>query len=168
MPPADEPATEYDRVLADYHRSSGVDRADLPPAPRRKLAVIACMDARLNVEEVLALRTGDAHIIRNAGGLATDDAIRSLVVSQHLQGTQEVIVIGHTGCGMLTFQDAHVQRELAESTGAAVDLEFHAFADLEANVRAQVDRIRAHPWTRDGPVHGLIYEVDSGRLRQLD
>jgi carbonic anhydrase len=159
---------EYARALAENERyAAQVDRSTLPMPPARKLAVIACMDARLTVEDVLGLRTGDAHIIRNAGGLATDDAIRSLVISQHLLGTEEIIVIEHTGCGMLTFQDQDVHRSLVSSTGQDVDLPFHAFGDLEANLLAQVDRIRSHPWIKDVPTHGLIYEVESGRLREV-
>ena len=138
----------------------------LPKLPRRKLAVLACMDARLNVEQVLGLGLGDAHVIRNAGGIATDDAIRSIVISQHLLGTEEVIVIEHSGCGMLTFQDADVHRELVEKTGVDVDLAFHAFPDLEANLREQVARIRAHPWIKDVPVRGLIYDIETRELRE--
>lgn len=137
----------------------------MPPAPR--LAVLACMDARLTVEEILGLRRGEAHIIRNAGGLATDDAIRSLVISQHLLGTAEVIVIEHTGCGMLTFEDGPMQASLAEATGVELDLPLHAFPDLEANLRAQVERIRAHPWIKDVPIRGFVYEVDTGHLRSV-
>ena len=112
-------ATEYERALAENQRyAAQFDRSGLPLPPGRKLAVLACMDARLTVEDVLALRTGDAHIIRNAGGLATDDAIRSLVISQQLLGTEEVIVVEHTGCGMLTFQDADVHADLVEKTGS--------------------------------------------------
>jgi carbonic anhydrase len=125
------------------------------------------MDARLTVEDVLGLRTGDAHIIRNAGGLASDDAIRSLVISQELLGTQEVIVIEHTGCGMLTFEDEAVRSQLAERTGEAVDLPLLPFPDLESNLRRQVERIKAHPWIKDVPVHGVIYEVETGRLREV-
>jgi carbonic anhydrase len=139
----------------------------LPRLPRRKLAVLACMDARLNVEQVLGLSLGDAHVIRNAGGIATDDAIRSIVISQHLLGTEEVIVIEHSECGMLTFQDADVHRHLVEKTGVDIDLEFHAFPDLEANLREQVARIKAHPWIKDVPVRGLIYDVDTRELREL-
>jgi len=141
--------------------------AKLPSFPKRKLAVLACMDARLNVEQVLGLGLGDAHVIRNAGGLATDDAIRSIVISQHLLGTEEVIVIEHSGCGMLTFQDADVHRALVQQTGVDVDLAFHAFPDLEANLREQVKRIEAHPWIKDVPVRGLIYELETGELREL-
>jgi carbonic anhydrase len=159
---------EYARALAENERyAAQFDRSALPLPPGRKLAVLACMDARLTIEDVLGLRTGDAHIIRNAGGLASDDAIRSLVISQQLLGTEEVIVIEHTGCGMLTFRDEEVRRELAAKTGRDVDLAFHAFAELEANLRAQVERIRAHPWIRDVPVHGLVYEVETGRLREV-
>ena len=139
----------------------------LPNLPRRKLAVLACMDARLNVEQVLDLRLGDAHVIRNAGGIATDDAIRSIVISQHLLGTEEVIVIEHTECGMLTFQDADVQRHLVEKTGVDVDLALHAFPDLEANLRDQVQRIKAHPWIKDVPVRGLIYDIETRELRSI-
>ena len=139
----------------------------LPKLPRRKLAVLACMDARLNVEQVLGLKLGDAHIIRNAGGIATDDAIRSMVISQQLLGTEEVIVIEHSGCGMLTFQDADVHRALVEQTGIDVDLAFHAFRDLEANLREQVERIKAHPWIKDVPVRGLIYDLETGDLRDI-
>ena len=139
-------APETDRALAENERYAATfDRPNLELPPSRKLAVLACMDARLTVEQVLGLRTGEAHSIRNAGGLATDDAIRSLVISQHLLGTEEVLVIEHTGCGMLTFDDEHVREHIAETTGEDVDLPLHAFPTLEANLRAQVDRIRAHP-----------------------
>ena len=149
------PTSEFERALAENERYvSQFDRSSLPLPPGRKLAVLACMDARLTVEDVLGLRTGD-------------DAIRSLVISQQLLGTEEVIVIEHTGCGMLTFEDDAVRRDIAERTGHAVDLPLHAFGDLDDNLRTQVDRIRAHPWIKDVPVHGLIYEVESGRLRKV-
>jgi carbonic anhydrase len=133
------------------------------PSPR--FAVVACMDARLTVEEILDLRPGEAHIIRNAGGLATDDAIRSLVVSQHLLGTCEVIVIEHTGCGMLTLDDDVARRSVIDATGVELDLSLLGFEDLERNLAAQVERIRAHPWIMDVPVTGFIYEVETGILR---
>jgi carbonic anhydrase len=160
--------TEYDRALAENSRyADQFDRSALPLPPGRRLAVLACMDARLTVEDVLGLRTGDAHIIRNAGGLATDDAIRSLVISQHLLGTEEIIVIEHTGCGMLTFEDAPVRAKIASDQGVSVDLPLLPFPNLEANLRDQVDRIRAHPWVKDVPVHGVVYEVETGRLRPV-
>jgi carbonic anhydrase len=160
--------TEYEPALSENERySAQFDRSALPLPPGRKLAVLACMDARLTVEDVLSLRTGDAHIIRNAGGLASDDAIRSLVISQHLLGTEGVIVIEHTGCGMLTFDDATVSADLAGKFGQEVDLPLGAFSDLEENVRAQVERIRNHPWINDVPVHGLTFEVETGQLREV-
>jgi carbonic anhydrase len=162
-------APELERLLAENARYAGqFDRSKLPLPPGRRLAVLACMDARLTVEDVLGLRTGDAHVIRNAGGLATDDAIRSLVISQHLLGTEEIIVIEHTGCGMLTFQDEPVRQAIAKETGAQVDLPLLAFPDLEANLRKQVERIRSHPWVKDVPVNGVIYEVETGRIRPID
>ncbi len=162
------PSSEYARALAENERyAAQFHHSSLPLPPGRKLAVLACMDARLTVEDVLGLRTGDAHIIRNAGGLATDDAIRSLVISQQLLGTEEVIVIEHTGCGMLTFRDEEVRRDLAARTGSDVDLPLHAFDELEANLRSQVSRIRTHPWIKDVPVHGLVYDVESGRLKEV-
>ena len=165
---ATQPDSEYGRALAENERYvAQFDRSSLPLHPARKLAVLACMDARITVEDVLGLRTGDAHFIRNAGGLATDDAIRSLVISQELLGTEEVIVLEHTGCGMLTFDDASLRRGLAERTGSNPDLSLLPFPDLEENLRAQVELIRSHPWTKDVPIHGLVYEVETGRLRQV-
>jgi carbonic anhydrase len=163
-----QPGPETERALAESERFAATfDRPNLELAPSRRLAVLACMDARLTVEQVLGLRTGEAHIIRNAGGLATDDAIRSLVISQHLLGTEEVLVIEHTGCGMLTFDDAHVREHIAEATGEDIDLPLHAFPDLDANLREQVEKIRAHPWIKDVPVTGVVYEVETGRLRRV-
>jgi carbonic anhydrase len=168
MSQAVAPPLEFDRALAENARyADQFDRSSLPLPPGRRLAVLACMDARLTVEDVLGLRTGDAHIIRNAGGLATDDAIRSLVISQHLLGTEEVIVIEHTGCGMLTFEDGPVRERIAQAQGVAVELPLLPFSDLEANLAIQVERIRAHPWIKYVPVNGLIYEVETGRLRPI-
>jgi carbonic anhydrase len=165
---AELPRTEYARVLVENKRyANKFDQSAVASPPVRRLAVLACMDARLAVEDILGLRTGDAHIIRNAGGLATDDAVRSLVISQHLLGTEEVLVLEHTGCGMLTLEDDAIRRTIAARTGHDVDLPLHAFRDLEANLRAQVDCIRAHPWIKDVPVHGLVYELETGRLREL-
>lgn len=168
MPASSPHPAELDRVLAENRRyAAQFDRSTLPLPPGRKVAVLACMDARLTVEDALGLQTGDAHIIRNAGGLATDDAIRSLVISQHLLGTQEVIVVEHTGCGMLTFEDEPVRERIAGETGVDVDLPLRSFADLEANVRDQVARIRAHPWIKEVPVSGVVFEVETGRLRHV-
>ncbi len=139
----------------------------MPPA--RKLAIVACMDARLTVEAALGLKTGDAHIIRNAGGIVTEDALRSLIISHHLLGTQEFVVINHTDCGMLTFEDAELRRRLRDESGAMpfAPIAFHAFSDVEANVREQLLKVRSHPWVpRSIPVRGFVYDVKSGRLRE--
>ncbi|HSA91698.1 MAG TPA: carbonic anhydrase [Terriglobales bacterium] len=140
----------------------------MPPA--RKLAVVACMDARLTVEEALGLHTGDAHIIRNAGGIVTEDALRSLIISHHLLGTQEFVVINHTDCGMLSFQDEDLRQRLHRETGAlaAVPARFFAFGDLEDNLREQLLKIQSHPWVpRHIPVRGFIFDVKTGRLREV-
>jgi len=146
--------------------ASSFHLGDLPLPPKRKLAVLACMDARLTVEPALGLQTGDAHIIRNAGGIATDDAIRSLIISHKLLGTETFLVVNHTGCGMLTFKDEELQQRLAEETGEdAGGNTFHAFSDLEENVHTQVKRIRDNPFLpKSIEVHGLVYDVKSGRL----
>jgi carbonic anhydrase len=125
------------------------------------------MDARLDVEEALGLRTGDAHIIRNAGGLATEDAIRSIIISQHVLGTNEILVIGHTLCGLLGADEVALRDRLERQTGRRLEVAFGSFADLDECVRAQVERLRTHPWIRRVPVHGLIFEVESGRLYEI-
>lgn len=162
---------EYARLLAENDRYvETFDRSALTAAPLSGLAILACMDARLDVEEALGLRTGDAHIIRNAGGLVTDDVIRSLVVSQQFLGTIEIVVIEHTGCGLHRADPATLHQRLAEMTGMSVDdvvLEIGAFEDLESNVKAQVALLREHPYLRRGPVHGLIFDVTTGRLHEV-
>jgi carbonic anhydrase len=142
----------------------------LPMPPARKLAIVACMDARLTVEQVLGLKTGDAHIIRNAGGIVTEDAIRSLLISHYLLGTEEWMIINHTDCGMLTFKDeellARLQREW--ETTAVTPAHFHAFSDLEANVRQQIQKVQSHPWVpSEIPVRGFIYDVKTGQLSEV-
>jgi carbonic anhydrase len=142
----------------------------LPMPPGRKLAVVACMDARLMVDRMLGLETGDAHIIRNAGGLVTEDALRSLIISHHLLGTQEFIIVNHTDCGMLTFKDDELRTKLQQQTGTATDTpaHFHAFGDVEENVRQQIEKVKAHPWIpREIPVRGFIYDVKSGKLSEV-
>jgi carbonic anhydrase len=161
--------SEYQRVLEENERFvAQFDRSNLPTPPARLLAVLACMDARITVEDLLHLRTGDAHVIRNAGGVATDDAIRSLAISHHLLKTKEVLVIEHTGCGMLALREDSFREQLAQRSGAEVDLPLYAFQDLVQNLRDQVARIRSHPWTREMEVHGLVYEVETGRLRPVE
>jgi carbonic anhydrase len=136
--------------------------------PLSRLTIIACMDARMDVEEALGLRTGDAHIIRNAGGLATVDAIRSLIVSQERLGTDEVLVIGHTGCGLEGADEAEMRSRLEDRTGRRLEIAFGSFPEIEASVRAQVERLRAHPWVRPVPIHGLIFDVATGGLTEVD
>jgi carbonic anhydrase len=127
------------------------------------------MDARLSIEDLLGLSTGDAHIIRNAGGIATDDAIRSLIISHELLGTQEFLVVNHTGCGMLTFTDEDLREKLKEKYKAnAIGLNFHSFPNLEQNVRDQVDKIKSTPFLpKDIPVYGFIYNVKTGKLARV-
>src|SRR5919109_5280903 len=161
-------SAEFERLLAENERYvEAFDRSALTAAPLSGMAVIACMDARLDVEEALGLRTGDAHVIRNAGGLATDDAIRSLIISQQLLGTDEIVVIGHTGCGLHGADEAALRDRLATATGRRLDIAFGSFDDLDAMIRGQVDRLRTHAWLRRVPVHGLVFEVESGRLREV-
>ena len=159
---------EYRRILAENRRYiEAFDRSALTAVPLSRLAIIACMDARMDVEEALGLRTGDAHIIRNAGGLATDDAIRSLIVSQERLGTDEVLVIGHSGCGLEGADEAELRSRLEDRTGQRLDIDFGSFAEVEASVRAQVERLKAHPWIRQVPIHGLIFDVATGTLTEV-
>jgi carbonic anhydrase len=159
---------ELDRILAENRRYiDAFDRSALTSSPLRGVAIVACMDARLDVEEALGLRTGDAHIIRNAGGLATDDVIRSLVISQHVLGTDEVVVIGHTRCGLLGADETAIRDDLAAATGQRLDIDFGSFDDLDVAVRSSVDRLRSHPWIKPLAIHGLVFDVDTGGLREI-
>ena len=165
---ADAARAEYERILAENRRYvDAFDRSALTAAPLSGIAILACMDARLDVEEALGLRTGDAHIIRNAGGLATEDAIRSLVVSQELLGTDQVVVIGHTHCGLEGQSDQALRDALVARTGEDVPMEFGSFPAVESSVRLQVERIRSHPWVRDVAIHGLIFDVETGELIEV-
>src|SRR5579863_2783307 len=140
----------------------------LPMPPGKKVAVLACMDARLNVYGVLGLAEGDAHVIRNAGGVVTDDAIRSLTISQRLLGTEEIILIHHTDCGMLTFKDDQVKDQIAADTGIRPPFALEAFADPDDDVRQSIARINASPFVpRKDKIRGFVYEVESGRLRAV-
>ena len=148
--------------------AAAFDRGDLPLPPAKKVAVVACMDARLLPAKVLGLEEGDAHVIRNAGGVVTDDEIRSLAISQRLLGTEEIILIHHTDCGMLTFTDDDFRQSVQEETGIKPPWAAEAFDDLEADVRQSIARIRASPFIpRTDSVRGFIYEVETGRLREV-
>jgi carbonic anhydrase len=145
------------------------DKAELPLPPAKGVAVVACMDARLHVYGVLGLQEGDAHVIRNAGGVVTDDTIRSLAISQRLLGTTEIVLIHHTGCGMLTFSDDEFKRSIQDETGIKPEWAAEAFGDLEEDVRQSIARIHASPFipTQDS-VRGFVYEVETGRLREVE
>jgi carbonic anhydrase len=148
--------------------AASFDKGDLPMPPARKLAVLACMDARLNPYALLGLREGDAHIIRNAGGVVTDDEIRSLAISQRLLGTEEIILIHHTDCGMLTFTDDEFKRSVQNDVGIKPEWAAEAFADLDEDVRQSIARIQASPFIpRKDSVRGFVYEVETGRLREV-
>jgi carbonic anhydrase len=145
------------------------DKGDLPLPPGRKVAVLACMDARLNPYGVLGLQEGDAHVIRNAGGVVTDDEIRSLAISQRLLGTEEIILIHHTDCGMLTFTDDEFKRSVQDDVGIKPEWAAEAFPDLDEDVRQSIARIKASPFIpRKDSVRGFVYEVETGRLREVD
>ena len=148
--------------------AASFDRGDLPLPPGKKVAVLACMDARLIPTRVLGLNEGDAHVIRNAGGVVSDDAIRSLAISQNLLGTEEIILIHHTDCGMLTFTDEELAEKLERTTGQRPEWTAHAFADLEGDVRDGIAKIKASPFVpRTDRVRGFVYEVESGNLREV-
>ena len=162
--------TELDKIVdANEEYSHDFKYGTLPIPPARKLAVLACMDARLNVNEALGLRTGDAHIIRNAGGIATDDAIRSLIISHELLGTREFIVINHTDCGMLKFTDENLQKRLIQKYKSdASEVKFHSFPNLMDNVRNQVSKIKSTPFfSPDISVYGYIYDVKTGKINRV-
>ncbi|OHT79123.1 carbonic anhydrase [Mycobacteroides chelonae] len=144
------------------------DKGDLPLPPGRKVAVVACMDARLNPYGLLGLHEGDAHVIRNAGGVITEDEIRSLAISQRLLGTEEIILIHHTDCGMLTFTDDAFKRAIQDETGIKPPWSAEAFTDLDEDVRQSLARIKANPFVpRKGSVRGFIYDVKDGTLREV-
>ncbi len=162
--------TTTDELLlnaAAYQQS--FDKGDLPLPPARKIAVLACMDARLNPYGLLGLQEGDAHVIRNAGGVVTDDEIRSLAISQRLLGTEEILLIHHTDCGMLTFTDDAFKASVQAETGIKPEWAAEAFADLDEDVRQSVARIKASPFIpRKESVRGFVYDVHSGGLREVD
>ena len=150
----------------EYARS--FDKGDLPIPPAKGVAVVACMDARLDVESMLGLELGDAHVIRNAGGVITDDEIRSLVISQRLLGTTEIVLIHHTGCGMLTFTDEEVGDQIEADTGVRPPFALEAFPDLDQNVRDSIEKIKTSPFIPNKEsVRGFVYEVETGRLREV-
>ena len=157
-----------DELLTNNQRyAESFDKGDLPLPPAKGVAVVACMDARLNVYGMLGLQEGDAHV-RNAGGVVTDDEIRSLAISQRLLGTREVILIHHTDCGMLTFTDDELKAQIQEEAGIKPHFPMESFSDLEEDVRQSIARIQASPFIpHKDSVRGFVYEVETGRLREV-
>ncbi|TMM14835.1 MAG: carbonic anhydrase [Actinobacteria bacterium] len=156
---------ELVRKTQDYAR--GFDKGDLPMPPGKKIAILACMDARLNPYGLFGLREGDAHVIRNAGGVVTDDAIRSLAISQRLLGTDEIVLVHHTGCGMLTFTDDAFRQQIEQDTGVRPTWAAEAFADPDQDVRQSIARIEASPFIPKKNVRGFVYEVETGSIREV-
>jgi carbonic anhydrase len=152
---------------AEKH-AEGFDKGNLPMPPAKKVAIVACMDARVNPYPIFGLELGDAHVIRNAGGVVTDDEIRSLAISQRLLGTEEIVLMHHTDCGMLTFDDEEFRRQIQEDTGLKPAWSPEAFDDLEADVRQSIKRIESSPFIpHKDSIRGFIYEVETGRLREV-
>jgi carbonic anhydrase len=158
-----------DELLANAERyAEGFDKGGLPLPPARKVAVVACMDARLNPYALLGLHEGDAHVIRNAGGVITDDEIRSLSISQRLLGTEEIILIHHTDCGMLTFSDDEFRRSVQDEVGIKPEWAPESFSHLDEDVRQSMARIEASPFIpRKDSIRGFVYDVKTGRLREV-
>jgi carbonic anhydrase len=148
--------------------AASFDKGELPLPPAKKVAILACMDARLDPYAALGLHEGDAHVIRNAGGVVTDDEIRSLAISQRLLGTEEIVLIHHTDCGMLTFSDDDFRRSIEAETGVKPDWDALAFNDLDGDVRRSIARISESPFIpRTNSVRGFVYDVETGRLREV-
>ena len=162
MSVTDELLRNAERYAADF------DRGELPLPPGKRVVVLACMDARLNPYGLLGLSEGDAHVIRNAGGVVTDDEIRSIAISQRLLGTEEIILIHHTDCGMLTFGDDDFRRQLQDETGIKPAWAAEAFDDLEQDVRQSIARIKTSPFIpRKEQVRGFVYDVKTGALDEV-
>jgi len=161
--------TSTDSFVANAERyAASFDKGDLPMPPGKHTAVVACMDARLNPYGILGLSEGDSHVIRNAGGVVTDDVIRSLVISQRLLGTNEIILIHHSDCGMLTFHDDEVKAQIEADTGIRPSFALEAFGDPDADVRQSIARIKASPFVpAKDSIRGFVYEVETGRLREV-
>ena len=154
------------RNNAEFAKS--FSRGDLPMPPGKALAVVACMDARLNVYALLGLEEGEAHVIRNAGGVVTEDVIRSLAISQHLLGTKEIILVHHTDCGMLTFTDDQVKADIEAATGLRPHFALEAFSDLERDIRQSIARIKHSPFVPNkDSIRGFVYDVHTGALQEV-
>ena len=159
-----------DELLENAERyASGFDKGELPLPPGRRIAIVACMDARLNPYGLLGLSEGEAHVIRNAGGVITEDGIRSLAISQRLLGTEEIILVHHTDCGMLTFTDDDFKRQVQEDVGIKPQWAAESFPDLDEDVRQSIARIKASPFIPiSDNTRGFVYDVSDGTLREVD
>jgi carbonic anhydrase len=160
--------TEIDRMLAANEAWLGEFPGDLPTAPARGVAVVACMDSRMPLFGMLGLGIGDAHVIRNAGGVVTDDTLRSLAISQHLLGTRAVVLVHHTDCGLQKSTDADFADLVERATGHRPPWPARTFTDVDADVRESMRRIRETPYLLSGEIRGTVYDVASGRLREVD
>ncbi|MFI2028160.1 beta-class carbonic anhydrase [Streptomyces buecherae] len=157
-----------DEYLANNETYAASFEGPLPLPPSRHVAVVACMDARLNVYAALGIREGEAHVIRNAGGAVTENEIRSLAISQRLLGTREIVLVHHTDCGMLTFSDDAFRRQIEEETGIRPPWAAEAFGDVEQDVRQSVRRIKASPFVpHTDAVRGFVFDVATGRLNEV-
>ena len=157
-----------DALQRNASYAEAFDKGDLPIPPASRLAVVACMDARLDVHGLLGLELGDAHVIRNAGGVVSDDALRSLVISQRLLGTQEIILIHHTDCGMLTFRDDDIKDAILADTGLRPAFALEAFGDLDQDIRQSIARIQANPFIPNkDQIRGFVYDCATGRLNEV-
>ncbi|MGC4151662.1 MAG: carbonic anhydrase [Propionicimonas sp.] len=157
-----------DEYLSNNTRYAESFSGPLPLPPSRQVAVVACMDARLNVYAILGLGDGEAHVIRNAGGVVTDDEIRSLAISQRLLGTKEIILIHHTDCGMLTFTDDEFKRSIQDETGIKPEWAAESFTDLDEDVRQSIARIKASPFVvHSDAIRGFVFDVATGRLNEV-
>jgi carbonic anhydrase len=160
--------TVIEEMLGNAERyAEAFDKGGLPMPPAKHVAVVACMDARLNPQGLLGLEEGDAHVVRNAGGVITDDVIRSLAISQRLLGTIEIMLIHHTDCGMLTFRDDELKAQIASDTGIRPPFALEVFPDVDDDVRQSIARINASPFIPHKNVRGFVYEVAKGTLRQV-
>lgn len=161
-------ATE-DFLAANHRYASNFRQGGKPMPPAKKVALVACMDARIETGRLLGLEEGDAHVIRNAGGVVTDDVIRSLTISQRLLGTTEIVLIHHTDCGMLTFKDDALKAQIEEDTGLRPPFALEAFSQLEDDVRQSIRRIQSSPFVPNkDDIRGFVYDVETGRLNEVD
>jgi carbonic anhydrase len=160
--------SETDRLVANNQQYAASFSGPLPMPPASGVAVIACMDARLNVYDILGLNLGEAHVIRNAGGVVTDDEIRSLAISQRLLGTREIVLIHHTDCGMLTFTDDAFKADIQRDTGIKPPWAAESFSDLDADVRQSMARLKTSPFLpHTDSVRGFLFDVATGRLAEV-